>query len=622
MASKLGYHRDHLLPPLTGDFATVMERRRQLMTDGESSDKWASRLRLACQEDFLFFANAFGWLLEPRSTERPKLPYLTWPCQDKAFQTFIESLGNNDVMVDKSRGMGATWMVVYLFLWRCIFFEEQHFGLVSQDADLVDNRDDTDALLQKVDFAVRHLPRFLRPEVRQAKLRRAFLKTGSTMMGYAATANVMSGGRKLAILMDELAKFGLNKANADYQAMASTQHVSECRFLVSTLYMPYGAYYDEFTNPSLGVRRVVLDWKDVPYRRKGLYTATNQRLQIIDKDYRFPSDYPFILDGRTRSIWYDKEWNRANSTPEKMDREVDRRIEALGSQFFPNTTLEMVERAHQQPALARGQVTYDTDTHDVTWNPSEGGPMSLWCPLDIYGRPSCDRDYAIGADISAGTSGDLSSNSVAQIIDLTTGEQVGEYVTPSEPPTQFCNTVVALGKWFSGPGGPAVINWEIDGPTGSAFGKELNRLNWGNTFMRDAPDSHGKKKLKKPGWKNSSDNLGHLFSEMSRAMASNQLIVRSRPLLAECRQYVWMQGKIEHARSKSTDDQAARGRAHGDRVVAMGLAWLAKQDRGPAVKSEPNESQIPDYAPQGCMARRMAERDIEERETTFSESNW
>ena len=78
------------------------------------------------------------------------------------------------------------------------------------------------------------------------------------------------------------------------------------------------------------------------------------------------------------------------------------------------------------------------------------GPLSIWYVTDARLDPPTDTEYVIGCDISAGTAGDQSSNSVACVLDRRTGEQVAEYCTMSEDPKRFANTVVALCKLFGG----------------------------------------------------------------------------------------------------------------------------------------------------------------------------
>ena len=86
--------------------ATDIEVQRQLWT--------------ACKRDVLFFINTFCWLYEPRNsrlrgTTSNVIPFITYEFQDNALLQMNEALGVQDIGIEKSRDLGATWMFLTLF---------------------------------------------------------------------------------------------------------------------------------------------------------------------------------------------------------------------------------------------------------------------------------------------------------------------------------------------------------------------------------------------------------------------------------------------------------------------------------------------------------------------------
>jgi hypothetical protein len=591
-------------------------RRRRILELAYADHALAEELWYACKRDLIFFINTFGWILEPRRTDGPKvLPFVTWPKQEELLLDMQRWLGKKDILGEKSRATGFTWMVVFLFLHTWLFTREAHLGLVSATSDQVDNPDDPDGLFQKLDFAISKLPRFLlsAEDFNRAKGRLKHNGTGSTIMGDAATGNVFRGGRKLAIGWDEL---GFFPPGMDYEAMASTQHVTKCRIMWSTANRPTGQYYDMVQDTTKDVVRLLIDWKDCPPQRAGLYTSENGALKIIDKEYAFAHGYPFILDGLVRSPYYDSECNRAGANLRKIRRELDRIFEA-GQGYFGATALAAAEKTCRE-AHDNGRFRFDED-HQATFVPMNGnGPLSIWYPHAPDFKPPTDTEYAVSCDISAGTGGDTSSNSVACVLDRRTGEQVAQYVTLHDDPKRFANIVVALCKFFQGlSDAGAYLIWETNGPVGESFGKEIVRLEYGNVYRELRGDNlRPKGKIRKIGWRNSDEKLADAFDSLMAGWEQGKVTCRDRVIASEARQYVWKDGKVVHDRTINTEDESNKGKSHGDRVVAMALGYVALRDRpyGPVEKKK-------DQVPHNCMAKRI-EREEERLAMVGSDSRW
>ena len=201
------------------------------------------------------------------------IPFITWEHQDPMIISARKTLGFDDVGIEKSRGEGASWIFVLLALHDWLFQPMSAIGFISRTEMAVDNPDDPDSLMWKLDWELTKLPPWMageRDKDYTRNLSRHILKNlrnGSQVVGYTATGDVTTGGRKYWIMFDELAKF---PRPADTHAMASTQHVTESRALISTPKGAEGEYYRIMHAPSNMVK-LILDWKQNETRNRGLY---------------------------------------------------------------------------------------------------------------------------------------------------------------------------------------------------------------------------------------------------------------------------------------------------------------------------------------------------------------
>ena len=594
-----------------------LEYRRDLLAWADTPKRQRT-LWTACNRDILYFVNAFCWLYEPRAsklrgTKSKIIPFMTYEYQDEAFIKMNESLGIADVGVEKSRDLGATWMFLTLYFYHWMFNPFSSFGLMSRNQDLVDKPGKKDTLMWKLDFLLSGeggkggLPPWMRPKnVYRTNLLMENRDNGSTFEGSATTGDAFRGGRKTSIGMDEFASFSKGD---DYEAQAATQHATDSRFFVSTPKGASGAYYDVMHEPSSMVK-IILDWRSHPDRKMGLYQGKDGKLDILDKDYKYPEEYKHVLDGKIRSPYYDAECARPGATPQSIAQELDRDYGGSEYQLFGPEMYEAASTRTMMP-FKQGIFGYDVETLDPRFAATDDGPLNLWChlPDDV---PIRDQTYVIGCDISAGLGGSHTSNSAIVVLGATTYEQVAEYATNTVKPDDFADLAVAMCKWFGG----AYLIWEINGPPGSGFTRRVLNQNYDNIFYREVEQRNFKKKTKNPGWFSSEKTKPAVLTEMSHAVKSGKLVLRSEKLLEECRQYVYKEGRIVHSRSVKTQDDSSKGQAHGDRVIAAALAWHAVKDRPPEIKAE----EFSQVIPHGSMAWRLKQHS--EKMELVKEDGW
>lgn len=245
----------------------------------------------ACREDILFFFNLFAWCYEPRATHKIK-PFCTWPHQEPAVlemhNSILESQRTEmpiDVVVEKARGQGGTWIADWILVHWWIFVDYFSAGLVTRNEKLVDSRSNADALLWKVDWSIRMLPRWMLPPEYDYEKNHSYTNhticnpaNNSVLTGCASTWDAGLGGRQTVFFHDE---FSAIMDGTDWAMLDSTQHVTNCRWFVSAYYSDSNAFY-KLANDKSSAKKIILDWKDNP--------TQNDLLFVYREGIPFPMD--------------------------------------------------------------------------------------------------------------------------------------------------------------------------------------------------------------------------------------------------------------------------------------------------------------------------------------------
>ncbi len=622
------------------DFDANMRYRLAIMRKAARNRSFRKAMIKACQDDILFFFNAFCFLYEPRERffddgrKKPHtIPFITWEHQDPAILAIRESLGKRDIGVEKSRGEGMSWILVLFAVHELLFQEMSSIGLVSKSELDVDNPQSSSSLFWKIDWELTKLPRWMVPPLgkpNQGGLVRNVSRhtlinerNGSNITGYAATADVASGGRAKWFGMDELAKF---PRPADEEAMASTQHVTDSRFVVSTPKGMGGAYYKAMHDVGSNMVKIVVDWKENPSKNRGLYTFQNGLPKAVDPVKNpLPAHYDpptrdvlnlfatlrnkgYKLEGVIRSPWYDDECNRMNATPKSIAQELDRdyggsQHRAFGSEFYAAAQKKI------RPPVVTGDFTYDPETLEGHFEENENGPLRLWV-LPMPNGKLPEDNYVLAGDVATGLGGSHTSNS-ALIGFNSKKQQVLEFAQNTIVPEDFADLSVALAKWLYG----AYLGWEQNGP-GQPFTNQVLKREYYHVYRRTGYDKMGKKKEKrKVGWWTDDKTKPIMFGELSRGVKTGEISIYSKELLTETGEYTWENGLIVHNLSKHSEDGSSQGKAHGDRVIAasVGAMLLAEIVLRPLKEGDQQQEDLESLSrrkeiPKDTLAARMRER--------------
>ena len=565
--------------------------RQELLDRARDDDRLKAALVSMCAKNPLFWINAFGWVYDADTPA--DAPFITYDFQDDAVLSMSDAIGRYDLLIEKSRKQGATWMGVYTLLHRWQFSQQMYkFILTSRVERKIDRTDDPDSLFWKWDYGLRKQPAWLRPRQKHGT-DRTYLKslnpiTGSVVTGEPTTADIGLSGRAAAILHDE---YGAVSDKDSFDAEFSTQFVTKCRIWISTARGPTGAFYEKTRDQN--VRKITIHWSQNPTQNPGLYKAAQDgSVEILDEPwhkahpgYRFTRE-PGGWKG-LRSPWYDAECDRTRIKA-LIAQELDINYHAAISRFFDAQKVADHVRDYSMAPFSAGELDFDTETaQPLKFVPNMGKKrLRLWCHLLANGKPPASRRYGVGVDVSAGTG---ATNSCISVGDARTGEKVGAFAAPDVSPDQMARYAAAVGYWFEdAEGNPAQIICESNGGINQQFLKTLLGLGYPSVYYKRDEARLAGKVSDAPGWGSTPDTKRFLLEEYARALSVGEFINRDEESLDECQDYVYSQsGQVEHARINSAADPSGAGANHGDRVIADALCWhIIKMWRGPVKEQE------------------------------------
>ena len=264
---------------------TTVRERAVLLEKAKVDAQFRAKLRAQAAADPVFFINTFLWTFDPRPTApEPDLPFLLEPFQVDLIHRYEQALAeHDDVIVEKSRDMGVTWLTLAWILYGWIFRPGFQALIGSYTEDLVWNKA-LDSHFGKLEYMLQRLPGWLRPrgfsfEKHFRKLRLthpgngpdAALR-GNTIRGASATGRFGRQGRYTVVYIDE-AGFWEDFSSA-WRAAGST---TKTRIAVST---PNGmnSWGKLVHHPGMQRKRVTLHWSLSPRHDQAWYEAECARL--------------------------------------------------------------------------------------------------------------------------------------------------------------------------------------------------------------------------------------------------------------------------------------------------------------------------------------------------------
>jgi len=247
----------------------------------------------------IFFIENFCWTFDPRSKNK-FLPVVLFDYQKDAIRYIIDHMDRGvDFLVEKSRDMGVSWMLVYVFLWYWTFHDGINLLMGSYKEKLVDDGVNQDALFGKIEFTLKNLPKWLMPRGFSYRKHRLKLKlinpeNNNIISGDTMNPNFGRGSRKTAIFYDELGFWDTAK-----ESWESGGQTTSCRIANST---PNGR--DFFWMLRSGTINVLsLLWKLHPLKDQTWYDFEKTRNTEENMAQEIDLSYEKSLAGKVYLEW-------------------------------------------------------------------------------------------------------------------------------------------------------------------------------------------------------------------------------------------------------------------------------------------------------------------------------
>ena len=227
-----------------------------------------------CKDDPIFFIENFGWTFDPRPEHAPHhLPFILFPYQKDAIEWIIKKIKTGeDGLIEKSRDMGVTWLIIWTFLWFWRF-SDTFSGLIgSYKEALVDNRT-KDSIFGMIDYGIDNMPKWLLPHRFKSKDHRQRMKLVNSenfnlISGDTMNPDFARGSRKTAVFLDEGASWEYFR-----DAWESSGDTTPCRLTVST---PKGRNAFAILRES-GIDVLTIHWKKHPFKDEKWYEFEKER---------------------------------------------------------------------------------------------------------------------------------------------------------------------------------------------------------------------------------------------------------------------------------------------------------------------------------------------------------
>lgn len=417
------------LTPAERERATraILERRRaideHLLALDETSEEAITRELAACMDlatGFRHWCEHYAYTFDPR--QRPSaVRFVLYDYQVAAATRLLHAIRHGeDLLVEKSRDMGASWLVVATLVYLWLFEESFHGHLGSRKEDLVDDGG-PDSLMGKIDYIVDRLPPWMLNGYDRRwrkRLRAEHPATGNLITGESANAGFGRGPRKNVVVFDEFAF-----TEEDEAIWTGIQDTSPCHVVVST---PCGEN-NTFARLrySGNVPVLTFHWTEHPgkdeawYERECKRRTAQEVAQELNIDYKASGGrlaFPHLQDqewlsrivvpvqdpqqataagwtiyagmdwGTTNpACWYPVGFRLLNPTEQMPGRRV-LEVRVMWEFYKPSTLEEMAGVIHHSPWSAFVKRTYADPSMWYYNQSSRDGVTSLaWLFRDLYG---------------------------------------------------------------------------------------------------------------------------------------------------------------------------------------------------------------------------------------------
>ena len=533
-----------------------LEWRGKMLERAQKDVAYRAVVQELYERDPIFAFNALFWTYDPRKRPLHHQPFVTYDYEDELILELARSIENGqDTVIDKSRDMGITWVVLELFEW---FWSKRTGGfdflVGSRIADYVDKKGDPRTHFERLRYNLYRTPKWLRPKGFDRGRHDNYMKlvnpeTGSAITGESNNANFSTQGRYAAVFFDEFAKWEVT----DEKAWTSAGDATPCRVAGSTPFGAGGQFYKLAMGAERGIKRLRYHWSRHPTKSIGLSGVWPPK---NDGD-RGRMGVDFKAMEKLTSPWYERECLRR--TAAEIAQELDIDYIGAGNPVFDDRAMESLKFYLGVKEEVNGYYKIDLEGARAT---AEGNdPFDPEGYLVVYGNRQSNHRYALGVDVVEGVDGgdfafitllDRMSKSVAAVY-WSRVDEVG-----------LARVVKAVVDLYSSEPGAVDAPWagiETTGPGLATFDQCVG-LGMTNLFMSPRYDVVKGGVIVKKGWRTDQASKNELISGVREWLIERRGTLNCQRLVGELMTFV---------RSRTGKAQAKSG-CHDDGVMSFGIS--------------------------------------------------
>lgn len=296
------------------EFERKLSTRLERLQRAEMNPVERTSIMIEIMNDPIFFINTFAVVYEPRLSENPDLPMFLFPYQEEVVYKLLQAEERGeDLLIEKTRDMGITWVMLWYILWRWLTKDKFYALLGSRKEEEVDNKS-PQSLFGKLRYGYYSLPQWIRPDKFHKSEHDVFMKLinpnkQSYIDGESANPNFGRGKRTSLVYCDEL--FFWRFARESWRSCIDT---SPCRIGVSTA-VPSTFARNLRNSMEEQHKLVTLNWDKHPFKDKEWYENEEKRRgsdalaiegelnisYLADPEYAY---YPDVQNCPVRKIEY------------------------------------------------------------------------------------------------------------------------------------------------------------------------------------------------------------------------------------------------------------------------------------------------------------------------------
>jgi hypothetical protein len=260
------------------DYYKIFEWRLERMDRLRKNPQDLAPLKKFYRDNIAQFIIDWGTTVDPRNVDLnlpAVMPFLLFPKQEEIVNWVIDNWKNRRwMLIDKSREMGLTWLLVAVISSICILYDDVTCGFGSHKESYVDQLGNPGCIFEKARHYIQFIPREFRGAwdlKKDAPHRKIFIPhTKSVIIGESGP-NMGRGNRYTIFVGDEAAWY--EKAESIDAALSQA---TRCLIYVSTPHGPNNTFARKRFSGAIPV--MSMHWRDDPRKDDAWYQEECKRI--------------------------------------------------------------------------------------------------------------------------------------------------------------------------------------------------------------------------------------------------------------------------------------------------------------------------------------------------------